>query len=95
MSLDITRPGYVPGGGGVIEMTVMPRRAGLDGLVLSAAGQVRDVEGIALASHLAAQRVGERMAAICEAEIRGAGMECTIDRVDDAAAAHAGACLAI
>lgn len=94
LSLDVTRPGYVPGGG-VIEMTVIPRCAGLDGLVLGAAGQVRDVDGIALASHLAAQRVSERMAATCEAEIRGAGMVCTIDRVDDAAAVHAGACLAI
>jgi len=48
-----------------------------------------------LASHLAAQRVSERMAATCEAQIRGAGMACAIDRVDDATAVHAGACLAI
>ncbi len=95
LSLDVTRPGYVPGGGGVIDITVTPRRAGLDALVLRAAGQVRDVDGIALASHLAAQGVSERMAAMCEAQIRGAGMACAIDRVDDATAVHAGACLAI
>jgi len=95
LSLDVIRPGYVPGGGGVIEMTVIPGRAGLDGLVLGAAGRVCDVGGIALASHLAAQQVSERMAATCEAEIRGAGMTCTVDRVDDATAVHAGACLAI
>lgn len=95
LSLDVTRPGYVPGGGGVIDMTVKPRRAGLDALVLSAAGRVCDVDGIALASHLAAQRVCERMAATCEAQIRSAGMACAIDRVDDTTAVHAGACLAI
>jgi len=47
LSVDVTRPGYVPGGGGVIEMTVIPGRAALDALVLSAAGQVCDVDGIA------------------------------------------------
>jgi len=95
LSLDVTRPGYVPGGGGVIEMAVIPRRGGLDALVLGAAGRVRGVEGIALASHLAAQRVSARMATTCGAAIRAAGMACVIDHVDDTTAAHAGACLAI
>ena len=95
LSLDVTRPGYVPGGGGIIEMNVVPRREGLAPLVLDAAGQVSDVHGIALSSHLADRRVSERMASTCEEQIRGAGMACAIDRVDDASAVHAGACLAI
>jgi RNA 3'-terminal phosphate cyclase (ATP) len=95
LTLDVIRPGYVPGGGGVIEMNVVPRRQGLDALVLSAAGQVSEVHGIALSSHLAGQQVSERMASACEAQIRGAGMACAIDRVDDVTAVHAGACLAI
>jgi RNA 3'-terminal phosphate cyclase (ATP) len=95
LSLDVIRPGYVPGGGGVIEMTVIPGRAGLDALVLSAAGQVCDVAGIALSSHLAERQVSERMASTCEAQIRGAAMACAVDRVDDVTAVHAGACLAI
>jgi RNA 3'-terminal phosphate cyclase len=95
VSLDVIRPGYVPGGGGVIEMTVISKRAGLNPLVLSAAGEVSDVHGIALSSHLAEQRVSERMASTCEAQIRGAGMACAIDRVDDISAVHPGACLAI
>ena len=94
-SLAVTRPGYVPGGGGIIEMDVVPGRQGLDALVVSAAGQVSDVHGIALSSHLAERRVSERMASTCEEQIRGAGMACAIDRVDDVNAAHAGACLAI
>ena len=95
LSVDVTRPGYVPGGGGVIEMTVIPRHQGLKALVLSAAGQVSDVHGIALSSHLAEQKVSERMASTCEAQIRDAGITCAIERVDDDTAAHAGACLAI
>jgi RNA 3'-terminal phosphate cyclase (ATP) len=95
VSLEVTRPGYVPGGGGVIDMNVVPRRQGLDALVLGAAGQVADVHGTALSSHLAERRVSDRMASICEEQIRGAGMACAIDRVEDISAAHAGACLAI
>jgi RNA 3'-terminal phosphate cyclase (ATP) len=95
LSLALSRPGYVPGGGGIIEMNVVPSRQGLDALVLSAAGQVSDVHGTALSSHLAERRVSERMASTCEEEIRNAGMACAIDRVDDISAAHAGACLAI
>ena len=95
LSLGVTRPGYVPGGAGVIELTVIPKRQGLNALVLSAAGQVSQVYGTALSSHLAEQQVSERMASTCEAQIRGAGMACAIERVDDVTAAHAGACLAI
>lgn len=95
VSLEVTRPGYVPGGGGIIEMNVVAGREGLDSLMLNAEGHVSDVHGIALSSHLAERRVSERMAATCEDQIRGAGMACAIDRVDDVSAVHAGACLAI
>ncbi len=95
LSLKTIRPGYVPGGGGIIEMTVMPRREGLEALVLGAPGQVSEVHGTAFSSHLAEKQVSERMASTCEAQIRDAGMTCAIDRVDDDTAAHAGACLAI
>lgn len=95
LSLNVVRPGYVPGGGGIIEMNVVPNRQGLDSLVLNATDQVSDVHGIALSSHLAERRVSERMASTCEEQIRGAGMACAIDRVDDVNAVHAGACLAI
>jgi len=48
-----------------------------------------------LSSHLAERQVSERMASSCEEQIRGAGIPCAIDRVDDVTAVHAGACLAI
>jgi RNA 3'-terminal phosphate cyclase (ATP) len=95
LSLTVTRPGYVPGGGGIIEMNVVPDRKGLDSVDLHAAGQVSEVHGIALSSHLAERHVSERMASSCEEQIRGAGMACAIDRMEDISAVHAGACLAI
>lgn len=95
VALHVVRPGYVPGGAGVIELTVVPRPAGLDALVLDTAGEVGDVRGIALSSHLADRHVSDRMASVCEAQIRRADMTCTIERVDDVSAVHAGACLAI
>jgi RNA 3'-terminal phosphate cyclase (ATP) len=95
ISVEVTRPGYVPGGGGIIELNVVPARHGLDALILRATSQVCDVQGIALSSHLAERRVSERMASTCEDQIRAAGMACAIDRVDDISAVHAGACLAI
>jgi RNA 3'-terminal phosphate cyclase (ATP) len=95
LSLTITRPGYVPGGAGIIEMNVVPNRQGLDSLGLHAAGHVSEVHGIALSSHLAERRVSERMASTCEEQIRRVSMVCAIDRVEDISAVHAGACLAI
>lgn len=95
LSLEVKRPGYVPGGAGVIEMNVCPSRQGLEPLILSTPGVVTDVHGIALSSHLGERRVSERMASVCEEQIRGVGMSCVIDRVNDATAVHAGACLAI
>jgi RNA 3'-terminal phosphate cyclase (ATP) len=95
VSLEVARPGYVPGGGGIIEMHVVPRRQGLASLVLDAPDHVSEVRGIALSSHLAERRVSERMASICEAQVRSAGIACGVDRVDDVTAVHAGACLAI
>jgi RNA 3'-terminal phosphate cyclase (ATP) len=95
LTLNVLRPGYVPGGGGVIEMHVSPSRQGLEALLLSAPDDVSEVHGIALASHLAERRVSDRMASLCEEKIRGAGMSCAIERVHDVMAAHPGACLAI
>jgi RNA 3'-terminal phosphate cyclase (ATP) len=95
ISLTVIRPGYVPGGGGIIEVNVVPNRKGLDSLGLHAPGHVSEVHGIALSSHLADRRVSERMASTCEEQIRGVGMSCVIDRVEDISAVHAGACLAI
>ena len=93
--LEVTRPGYVPRGAGIIELTVTPAPGTLQSINLTEPGVVREVRGVALASHLAQRRVTDRMAATCQDHLTAAGLSCAIDRVDDTTAEHAGASLAI
>jgi len=91
----VTRPGYVPRGAGIIELTITPVPGVLQSLTLTEPGVVREVRGIALASHLAQRRVSDRMASVCQDHLTAAGLSCAIERVDDTTAHHAGASLAI
>jgi RNA 3'-terminal phosphate cyclase (ATP) len=95
IDLRVERPGYVPGGAGVIHLTVVPPPHGLRGLTLADAGTVDGVRGIAIASLLAGRRVSDRMAAACETVLEQAGLACEIERVLDDDARHAGANLSI
>lgn len=95
IELRIVRPGYVPTGGGAIELRVQPVAPVLGSLVLLEQGTVQAVHGVALSSHLAERRVSERMAEACAAELAAAGLPCTIDRELDTLAGHAGASLAV
>jgi RNA 3'-terminal phosphate cyclase (ATP) len=93
--LRVVRAGYVPAGGGVVELQVDPVRGPLVPLVLNEPGEVREVRGIAFSSHLEERAVSERMAAACEAELAAAGLICHIERVSDRAASRPGASLAV
>jgi RNA 3'-terminal phosphate cyclase (ATP) len=93
--LDVARPGYVPGGAGVVELTVAPVSRALQALMLVQPGDVREVRGVALASHLAQRHVSDRMASTCREHLTAAGLSSAIERVDDTTALHAGANLAI
>jgi RNA 3'-terminal phosphate cyclase (ATP) len=95
IQVDVTRPGYVPRGAGVIQLAVTPAARSLQPLTLTQAGEMSEVRGIALASHLAERRVSERMASECHARLTVAGLSPSIERVNDTTAEHAGACLAI
>jgi RNA 3'-terminal phosphate cyclase (ATP) len=95
IDLRVERPGYVPGGAGVIQLTVVPAPQGLTGLTLADAGTVATVRGIAMASLLAGRRVGDRMAAACEVALKKAGLACAIERVLDNQARHPGANLSV
>ena len=64
-------------------------------LVRDEQGAVREVRGVAFSSHLEERQVSERMARVCEAELADAGLSCAIERVNDAAAIHPGASLAV
>jgi RNA 3'-terminal phosphate cyclase (ATP) len=95
IDLQVERPGYVPGGAGVVLLTVTPPAGGLTGLPLTDPGTLDGVRGIAVASRLAGRRVSERMAVSCQATLEPAGLSCDIERVLDDEARHAGANLSI
>ena len=95
VQLEVTRPGYVPQGAGVLQLTVTPVSRALPALTLTQPGVVREVRGIAVASHLAERHVSDRMASVCQQHLAAAGLSSSIERVDDSTAQHAGANLAI
>lgn len=95
VDLRVIRAGYVPKGGGTIELRVHPVRQWLTPLLMTEPGVVGEVSGIAFSSHLEERRVSERMAQACEARLAAAGLSCHIERVRDTLASHAGASLAV
>jgi RNA 3'-terminal phosphate cyclase (ATP) len=95
VQLEVTRPGYAPQGAGALQLTVSPVARELAPLTLTEPGEVREVRGIAVASHLAERHVTDRMASVCDEHLTAAGLWCAIERVEDTTAQHAGANLAI
>jgi RNA 3'-terminal phosphate cyclase (ATP) len=93
--LQVLRAGYVPRGAGTIELRVRPVKHSLQALTLTEQGLVVEVSGVAFSSHLAERRVSERMARTCEQCLVQVGLSPTIQRVEDTAALHAGASLAV
>jgi RNA 3'-terminal phosphate cyclase (ATP) len=94
-ALEIVQPGYVPSGRGVIRVTVSPLSGPLRPLVLHEQGTVETVRGISLSSHLAQQRVSERMAAECTKVLAEAGFQTRIETVNDDTSLQAGASLTV
>ncbi|MBI2907366.1 MAG: RNA 3'-phosphate cyclase [Chloroflexi bacterium] len=92
--LTIVRPGYVPRGGGVIEIVVRPVSE-LRPIVLLERGGVLRVRGIALSSHLREAKVSERMAETCRKALTAKGYAADIDSVYDDASLQPGASLAV
>jgi RNA 3'-terminal phosphate cyclase (ATP) len=81
---EIIRPGYVPKGGGIIEVRVAPLREPLKPLNLVDQGHVVRISGIALSSLLGERRVSERMAEESRRSVKKSGWEPVIDILDDA-----------
>ena len=77
VELDIIRPGYVPKGGGRLQMTVKPLSAALKPLRKTEQGNVMEIRGIALASHLKKEEVSERMADRCREILMKRGYQAT------------------
>jgi RNA 3'-terminal phosphate cyclase (ATP) len=96
VELRVLRAGYLPRGAGRVELRVRPAAPELRALALDEPGNVRTLEGVAFASHLAERRVCERMAAACEARCAERRLPAPrIERVEDETALHPGASLAL
>ena len=93
--LRIIRPGYVPRGGGIIEVGVEPVRGKLKPINLPAQGKVTQIQGIALSSHLKERKVSERMAGKCNEVLKSQGYRANIELVHDTSALQRGAALAL
>ena len=75
IKLIMDRPGYVPKGGGLITMVVVPLGGPLKRLQMTQRGAIEEIRGIALSSHLSQQEVSRRMADRSERITTGAGLE--------------------
>jgi RNA 3'-terminal phosphate cyclase (ATP) len=94
-ALELKRPGYLPRGGGLVRLAAAPMRAPLRRLRLDAGGQVQSIRAIALSSHLAAQRVSERMSEAACVSLNSAGQPCDVRLELDERAPQAGAALSL
>ena len=90
--LAVERPGYVPKGGGKLLLEVEPLRSTLVPLRRLEPGKPRRFRGVALASHLAEEKVAERMAARCR-ELLAGDAPVEMDVRQDASAPQKGAAL--
>lgn len=92
--LDIIRPGYVPKGGGIIEVIVEPMGK-LQPLNLTEQGEILSIKGIALSSHLKEKKVSQRMAEECRKVLSSYGYKAEIEEIEDESSLQEGAALAI
>ncbi|HET6491049.1 MAG TPA: RNA 3'-terminal phosphate cyclase [Syntrophales bacterium] len=90
--LKIERPGYVPKGGGRLILEVEPIRSRLAPLLRLEQGETRQFRGTSLASNLAHEKVGERMAARCR-ELLAGSIPVEIEVLQDSSALQRGAAL--
>jgi len=93
--LEVIRPGYVPKGGGIIQVKVKPVSGGIKLLKLLKQGKVMEVTGLALSSRLKEQRVSQRMAEECQKVLAEKGYHVRIKTLWDETALQAGASLAL
>ena len=93
--LEVVRPGYVPKGGGIVELSVTPVEGKLRPLVREELeGELR-FWGIALSSHLRGRKVSERMAKRCQAVLQRRGITAPFSILHDETAPQPGAALAL
>lgn len=92
--LEIIRPGYVPKGGGIIQIEVEPVEK-LKPLNLIEQGKITSINGTALSSHLEEKKVSQRMAQECRKALSAQGYKAEIQEIYDTSSLQEGAALAI
>ncbi len=93
VSLKMIRPGYVPKGNGELDVSVEPAKAPLRAFAKTQRGEIRRIQGISLASHLAKQSVAQRMAERSRELLAQKGYYPHLDIIEDASAVQSGAAL--
>jgi len=93
--LSIIRPGYIPSGGGIIEVTVEPVTGKIKPVRLVSQGDITEIQGVALSSHLKERKVSERMVNKCNEVLKSNGHSAQIEIVHDTKALQRGAALTI
>ena len=93
--LEVKRPGYAEQGGGIIEVGAEPVANKIESIKLLDPGEIRQINGIAICSHLKQNRVSDRMSEECRRTLRQRGYNAKIEAIYDATASHEGAALAI
>jgi RNA 3'-terminal phosphate cyclase (ATP) len=93
--LKIIRPGYVPRGSGIVQVSIQPVDGEIKPLRLLEQGRVKKVSGLALSSHLEEQKVSQRMAQECQKVLARNGLQANIETLWDEDAVQAGASLAV
>ena len=94
--LEVIKPGYVPSGGGIIEIKVEP--AGLKEIMpikLTEQGRVVKIKGLSLSSFLSEREVSQRMASECNKVLNKRGLNADIKIINDKTAKQKGAALSI
>jgi RNA 3'-terminal phosphate cyclase (ATP) len=93
--LSVIRPGYLPRGGGIIQVEIEPVTGKIKPIKLSSQRNVTGIEGFALSSHLKQRRVSQRMVEKCSQLLKSNGYDAQIEIVNDTSALQRGAALAI
>lgn len=93
--LEVVRPGYVPKGGGIVELSVSPLKGRLRPFLREKLRGKLRFWGISLASHLRERKVPERMAKRCQAVLRRRGIDAPFSILHDETASQPGAALAL
>jgi RNA 3'-terminal phosphate cyclase (ATP) len=91
--IEVIRPGYVPQGGGELQVSVQPLSRPIGCIRSLDQGRIVAIRGISLASHLEGERVAMRMADRCRELLESQGWAPQIEVQDDASAVQKGAAL--